>query len=158
MNRVGVVTQTDIETNGNGEARRVMLQVKITAPEDVQKVEYLNPVGEDSRPVVGSLVMVVKVSNNWKFAIPITDGLEPSAEEGERHLYSSNGTTKLVSVKLKSNSKVAIANDAESLHQLNADLIDIIKSITISGSSVSLASQAALDGVKIRYNTLLDSI
>jgi len=88
----GVVTGSEIKKNRDGEFSARLLQCIVTDPEDVQTVQLMNHVGEDSAPPIGSTVLIGTVGD-VKFAIASEDNITPEVAPGEKLLYSSSGGT-----------------------------------------------------------------
>lgn len=92
---IGTVTGRKIGKNQDGDNNVLLLQVQMTDPIDVQTVQLITQAGEDYNPPDGSKVIVIPIRKNWKIGIAVDDLIEPSMDEGERKLYSSeNGAIK----------------------------------------------------------------
>ena len=88
MTRTGKITGRTITTNRDGTNQRVMLQVQMTNPDDIQTVEYVSLPGQDENPIDGSRVFILEVGESYKIAIAVDDGVTPAMETGEKRLYS----------------------------------------------------------------------
>jgi hypothetical protein len=85
---IGVITNTEIRKNRDGSGNRIMLQVELNDGDDIQTVELMTVAGEDFHPPKGTKVFVTEVGAAYKIAIAGDDGIEPSAAEGEKKIYS----------------------------------------------------------------------
>ncbi len=85
---IGIVTGTEIGPNKDSDEDVLLLQVTMLDENDVQTVELMTQSGEDSRPVIGSVVSIVQTGDADKIAIAVDDGIVPSVDEGEKELYS----------------------------------------------------------------------
>jgi len=90
MTRTGKITGRTITTNRDGTNPRVMLQVQMTNPDDIQTVEYVSLPGQDENPIDGSRVFILEVGESYKIAIAVDDGVTPGMDTGEKRLYSVN--------------------------------------------------------------------
>ena len=90
MIRTGKITGRTITTNRDGTNLRVMLQVQMTNPADIQTVEYVSLPGQDENPINGSRVFILEVGDSYKIAIAVDDGVTPAMATGEKRLYSVN--------------------------------------------------------------------
>ena len=88
MVRTGKITGRTITTNRDGSNLRVMLQVQMTNPDDIQTVEYVSLPGQDENPINGSRVYILEVGESYKIAIAVDDGVTPAMATGEKRLYS----------------------------------------------------------------------
>lgn len=88
MTRTGKITGRTITTNRDGTNLRVMLQVQMTNPDDIQTVEYVSLPGQDENPIDGSRVFILEVGDSYKIAIAVDDGVTPAMATGEKRLYS----------------------------------------------------------------------
>ncbi len=90
---IGRITGRKIGKNRDGTKNVLLLQVEITAPEDIQTVELISQDGEDTNPVDNSRVVIIPIGQAYKIAIAVDDGIEPDAAQvpGEKKIYSSDG-------------------------------------------------------------------
>jgi len=86
MIRIGIVTGREVKKNRDGQNDRLMLQVEISDPDDIQTVELMNPAGEDNNPPDGSKILILDLGNAYKVAVATDDGIAPS---GKRRIYST---------------------------------------------------------------------
>lgn len=89
----GIVKGFKVEKNRDGEKNVIMLQVEMSAPDDVQSVEQINHGGEQYNPPVGSQVVILNLGDAWKVAIASDDDVEPDALPGEKEIYSNHPAT-----------------------------------------------------------------
>lgn len=91
--QTGTIKGRAIDINRDGKKLSLMLQVEITAPEDIQTVELISQDGEDTNPPDDSKCVIISVGEAYKIAISINDGIEPDASllPGEKKIYSSDG-------------------------------------------------------------------
>jgi len=156
---IGENTGQSVEKNRDGENNVRMLQVTIYTDDNAESVQLARPSGEDSNPPSNSQLLIIPVGNAYKVGVMLDDGIEPEVNEGEKEFYSIAGGAKKARVKLKADGLIAILNENESLKTLIGDLIDAINGIVTTGSpethTVNGASQAALNVIKSRFNTLI---
>jgi len=92
---IGIIKSREIKKNKDGEQEKILLQVEISDPDDIQTVELMTTSGDDSNPPDESRVFIVDVGGAYKIAIAVDDLITPSMSPGEKNLYSSeNGTIK----------------------------------------------------------------
>lgn len=104
----GKVRGRAVSKNKDGTADKILLQVELTSPEDIQTVEWINHDGEDSSPPDNSMVVVVAISPGYKIAIACDDGMLAESSPGEKILYSQLNGKKRTSVVLKTDGSVLI--------------------------------------------------
>jgi hypothetical protein len=104
----GKVRGRAVSKNKDGVINKILLQVEITSPDDIQTVEWINHDGEDSSPPDNSLVVVVAISSGYKIAIACDDGILAESSPGEKILYSQLNGKKRASVVLKTDGSVLI--------------------------------------------------
>ena len=90
MVRTGIITGREITTNRDGTNQRVMLQVQMSNPDDIQTVEYVSLPGQDENPINGSRVYIIEVANSYKIGIAVDDGVDPWGDPGEKRVYSTD--------------------------------------------------------------------
>lgn len=107
---IGTVTGTpEVSRVKNGTGFALMLQVRFSDARDIRTVQYMPQAGEDTVPLKGSKVAVVDVGG-FLLAIASYDAIKSTRAPGEKEFYSSNGTTKLARLSLKSNGKIYAGN------------------------------------------------
>lgn len=89
----GRITGRAIEKNRDGTVKRLLLQVEITDPEDIQTVELMSQAGIDTNPPDDSLIVIVPIGEAGKVAVAVNDGIEPDPAQvpGDYKIYSSLG-------------------------------------------------------------------
>ncbi len=135
---------------------------ELTAGELNTSDQY-GPAGDDSRPLPDDLAFVEPKDGGTgsRAALGYVDPVNPpEAVEGEKRLYSRDVDGVIAAVVwLKQDGTIAIESPVESMGPLVDDLIDAVKALITTGPptvhTVSTASQAALDTIKARFNTLL---
>lgn len=85
----GRVTGREIKTNMDGQTAKMMLQVEITDPEDIQTIELMRQAGEDTNPPNDSRVIILSVGS-YRIAVASDDGIVPTMSPGEKKLYSTS--------------------------------------------------------------------
>lgn len=90
MVRTGIITGREVTTNRDGTNQRVMLQVQMSNPDDIQTVEYVNLPGQDENPINGSRVYIIEVGSSYKIGIAVDDGVDPWGDPGEKRVYSTD--------------------------------------------------------------------
>lgn len=88
----GIVKGYEIIKNRDGKNNVVMLQCEINGSRDVQSVEYFHPVGDNSIPVIDSVVIILEAGRSWKIAVAQNDqkDFKSGLNEGEKYLYSKD--------------------------------------------------------------------
>lgn len=138
----GRVRGREIKKNRDGLIDKILLQVELTSPDDIQTVEWINHDGEDSSPPDNSLVVVVAISNSYKIAIACDDGILAESEPGEKILYSQLNGIKRTSIVLKPGGSVIIdTKDVSGAQQSKIELtvggdinINSLNNINLNGS------------------------
>jgi len=114
MVRTGKITGRTITNNRDGTNQRVMLQVQMTNPDDIQTVEYVSLPGQDENPIDGSRVYIIEVGESYKIAIAVDDGVTPTMDTGEKRLYSlSDAGVIQAFIKLLKTGIIEINGDAD---------------------------------------------
>lgn len=85
----GRVTGREIKTNMDGQTAKMILQVEITDPEDIQTIELMRQAGEDTNPPNDSRVIILSVGS-YRVAVASDDGIVPTMGAGEKKLYSTS--------------------------------------------------------------------
>lgn len=91
MIRLGTVTGSELKVNKDGLTVVRMLQVQLAEAEDIQDVQLITQVGNESFPEIGSQVIVISINRSFKVAIASDDLIVPSMNTGEKKLYSTAG-------------------------------------------------------------------
>lgn len=90
MVKTGTITGREVTTNRDGTNPRLMLQVQMSSPDDIQTVEYVPLPGTDANPINGSRVFILPIANSYLIAFGVDDGVTPAMDTGEKRLYSVN--------------------------------------------------------------------
>lgn len=88
MARTGIIRGREVRKNRDGTSERLMLQVQMSNPNDIQTVEYVSLPGQDENPIDGSTVYVIDIGESYKIGIGVNDGITPAMDTGEKRLYS----------------------------------------------------------------------
>lgn len=117
----GTVTGREVTSNRDGTTQRLMLQVELTGPDDVQTVEYVPLPGTDANPINGSKVFIMAVANSYLIAFAADDGVTPTADTGENFLYSidDSGVVQAL-IKLLKSGIIEINGNADFAIRFNA--------------------------------------
>ena len=137
---IGTVKGEEITTNKDGDDNVRLLQVELSNPDDLQTIEHVRQPGDDSGPIEDSRVIMVDLGASYRVAIAFDDGIEPSAAQGEKILYSvelDRGTwVKTAIITLASDGTITIENDESTITMTtNGD-------ITLENSSSGIISVA----------------
>ncbi len=118
---LGIITSHKIGKNRDGDADRILLQVKML-DEDVRTVELFPGAGVDSNPANGCRVEVVE-ANGVKISGIVSDDIAPESDPGEYEIYSTDSpaVAKKASVKLASNGDITITAFTGAKIEIKAD-------------------------------------
>lgn len=89
--RTGIVKGHEFKKNRDGTGDRLLLQVQMTDPLDVQTVELMAQAGVDVNPPEDSRIIILDMGPSYKIAVGADDGIVPTVEPGEKKIYSSAG-------------------------------------------------------------------
>ncbi len=105
---LGIITSYKIGKNRDGDADRILLQVKML-DEDVRTVELFPGAGVDFNPANDCRVEVVE-ANGVKITGIISDDISPESDPGEYEIYSTDNpaVVKKAKIKLSSNGDITI--------------------------------------------------
>jgi hypothetical protein len=114
MITIGTVVGSEITKNKDADEDSRVLQVELTNADDIQSIEQLGQTGEDSNPQPGARVIVLDLGPAYRVAVATSDGITPTAAEGEKEIYSydANGN-KLAYIKLVSDGTVELNGNAD---------------------------------------------
>lgn len=104
MVTLGIVTGSEKKKNRDGSIAAVLLQVQMSAVEDVQTVQYMPSSGEDSPPQEGDKVVVLELGTAFKLAVGVQDAIAPAINPGERKVYSRSDAGAIAAFMLLANS------------------------------------------------------
>lgn len=110
MLETGTITGRAIALNKDATRPTTILQVVVSGPDDVQSVELQSFAGEDYQPPNGSRVFIADVSDTFRVALVVDDGIEPAADlsPGERELYSSAGGVRKAKIRLLADGTIKV--------------------------------------------------
>ena len=91
MVAIGRVTGQTIAENRDGAADVRLLQVEMSAPGDVQTVQYMPMAGDDSPPQNWDRVVVLPIGSAFRVALAVQDTVAPSMPAGEKKVYARDG-------------------------------------------------------------------
>ena len=84
----GRVVGREVRSNRDGLTEKLMLQVEISDPDDIQSVQLMNMAGEDTNPPDDAKVLVASIGPAFKVAFVTDDDIVPTMDIGERKMYS----------------------------------------------------------------------
>lgn len=85
---IGRVTGHEFALNRDSEHPVRMLQVELTAEDDVQNIEWMGSGGADFAPPVGAYVLVLSITSANRYAVASDSGVTPSAEDGDYPIFA----------------------------------------------------------------------
>jgi phage gp45-like len=130
----GTVKGYEIGKNREGSQNVLLLQVEISGPDDIQQVEYMSGIGDNSIPVEGSIVTIIQAGRGWKIAVAYNDGkdFDSNISAGEKKLYAvENGVIKsFINILKDGNIELnGNANFAVSYNDLETAINNLVSSI-----------------------------
>ena len=145
---IGTVKGYEVAPNKDGDDNVLLLQVEFTNPDDLQTVEWFRSSGVDSVPQTESRVIVVDLADDYRVAIALDDGSEPTVSEGERELYSyDEARTRQAQINLAADGTITINNANTTI------TIDSSGEVTIDAGSNNVNVNAA----KLTLNSSADA-
>ena len=138
MLETGTITGRDIAQNKDADRVTLLLQVTVSGPDDVQTCELQSFAGEDYQPPDGARVFVADVSSTYRVVVAVDDGIDPdpTIEQGERELYSSDGGERKARIRLRKDGTIRVNGG--------------------SGTAVEFARmKQAFDSLVLQVNTLV---
>lgn len=143
--KTGTVMGRTVTKNRDGTTQRLMLQVQLTGPDDIQTVEYVPLPGTDANPINGSKVFVMPVANSYLIAFGADDGVTPSTDMGENFLYSVDDTgTVAALIKLLKSGIIEINGDAD--FAVRFDALDTAIQTFVTSLNALFATKADASG------------
>jgi hypothetical protein len=142
-----VVSPPEVMRARNGRDMVLMLQVRFADPHDVQSVQYMPQVGEDSVPVQGARVAVIDLGG-VSIAIASYDTIRSVRGQGEKEIYSSDGKVKLFRLVLKASGLLFAGStkNGKNLYDVVKALADAVKTLAagqcVSGSTLTSSADA----------------
>lgn len=140
--RIGVVTGRRTGQNrGVGPLVR-LLQVQLTDETDVQTVQLVEQVGEESSPPDGSLVSVTSSGEAFKVSTGTDDGVTPILDIGGKRIYSTDPATAevIAEVRLDPDGKITVSNPGATV------TIDPSGVVTVDALTVHMTGDLIVDG------------
>ena len=111
---IGTVRGGEVAKNKDADDESRILQVEITNPDDLQSIEQMGQVGEDSNPQPGARVIIIDLGPSYRVVVAADDGVTPTVDVGEKEFYSYDDSGgKLATIKLVSDSSIEINGDAD---------------------------------------------
>lgn len=155
----GTVTGREIAKNKDGTTAKMMLQVQITDPQDIQRIELMQQAGESVNPPDGSRVLIVDVDSSFRVAVASDDNIVPTVAEGEKKIYSIDAgtiaavihllTTGVIELNGGGNSAVAFAELKSGFDQLVTDFNAHIHAETgVNTAPPTTSSTASIDSAE----------
>lgn len=143
MARTGTVTGRTVAKNKDGQNQRLMLQVQMSDPDDIQTVEYVPLPGMDSNPINGSKVFILAVGPGYLIALGADDGVDPTSDTGENFQYSVDDSGAVQSVlKLLKSGIIEVNGNAD--FAVRFDALDTALQSLVTAVNSALAGK--LDG------------
>lgn len=106
-----VVNQTIATFKGAGPFRILDVQLLGDNP---AKVIWFGNSGEDFAPYNGDQVIVFDLGGGFKIALKTNDQIDPSVDEGEKEIYSHDGSSKKAYIKWKASGDVEVNGNSKS--------------------------------------------
>jgi hypothetical protein len=103
---IGRITGSAVEQNLDADSPGRLMQVELTAPDDIQSIELFTQAGDDNNPPDDVQCIVLEVSPRLKIIVAVSDGLAPECDRGERELYSQADGEKKARTKYQKDGKV----------------------------------------------------
>ena len=113
MEITGIVRGREIKKNRDGSTAKMLLQVEITNPQDIQTVELMRQAGEDTNPPDGSRVLILEVGPSWKIAVASDDNIVPTMAAGEKRIYSTSGGSVVADIKLLADGTIEVNGNSD---------------------------------------------
>lgn len=107
------VVGREVRTNKDGTANKLMLQVEISDPDDIQSVQLMNQSGEETNPPNDSQVIVVSIGESFKVAVAADDNIIPTMAIGERKIYSTSAGAVSAFINLLASGVIEINGNGE---------------------------------------------
>ncbi len=153
---IGRVTGKEYKKNKDGTQIKLLLQVEVTSPEDIQTVELMSQTGEASKPPNDSKVVIVSIGEANKIAIASADAIEHNLEDGEKIIYSTSadGKTLKASTHYKNDGNIITNNGAciitakpnGKVEIINSGITEITSAKTIFNNEVEIKDKLTVTG------------
>lgn len=155
----GIIRNTRVAKNRDGENQVRILEVEIDDGDDVQTCEFVIAGGIDYHPPIGAKVFLTGEGNAWKIVIGVDDEVVPTVGVGEYKTYSVDTSDPPVIkgfVHLKSDGEIEIdaAGGANVTIEPGGDVV----LNSGSGTAVEFARlKTAFDQLKSDHDSLVSS-
>jgi len=124
--KTGIVRGREIKKNRDGTTSRLMLQVEMSSPDDIQTVEYVPIPGQDENPINGTKVFVFTIGSSYKIAIGADDGIVPAMNTGEKRIYSLDDAGAIQAfIKLLKTGEIDIEGSSAFIKLLASGIIEV---------------------------------
>lgn len=145
MVRTGIIRGREVRKNRDGQGDRLMLQVEISNPDDIQTVEYVSLPGQDENPIDGSKVYIIEVGPSYKIGIAVDDGIVPAMATGEKRMYSLDDAGVIQAfIKLLKSGIIEINGNADFAIRFNA--LDTALQGLVTAINATFATKADASG------------
>lgn len=158
----GKVVGSESRTNRDGTGNKLMLQVEISSPDDIQSAQFMDQAGQMTNPPINSTVLIAGIGEAFKVAFAADDGIVPSVGVGEQKLYSSDVGTIMGFINLLVDGTIEINGNADfavrynaletAFNQLQTDFDTHIHPVTTAPGSTGVPtapSTADITGAKV---------
>lgn len=151
--QTGKVTGYEITKNKGSEKKKLILQLEISDPEDIQSIQLLSSSGEISNPPNGSKVISLPIgTNGYKVGIAVDDNIEPEQlEPGDKIIYSSKDGVIKGRIYLKNNGDILVTNDNGSYKLLEDGTFEV------NGNDKSFVTFDELDTALDNFKTSIET-
>ncbi len=155
MEITGIVRGREIKKNRDGSTAKMLLQVEITNPQDIQTVELMRQAGEDTNPPDGSRVLILEVGPSWKIAVASDDNIVPTMSAGEKRLYSTSGGSVVADIKLLADGTIEVNGNSDFAVAFNDlktgfdNLVTDFNAHTHGTQPIPTPSTASIDAAKV---------
>jgi len=141
----GIVKGQTIESYRGSPAVR-LLQVQLLGP-NPETVEFINVSGEDTAPATGDRVVVFNIGGGYKVTLGTKSQIIEAVSEGEKKIYSNNGSEILAFVYLDKNGKIQIGNgEDELLNIINENFVNLINSLKYLRDTITFTNSGGPTG------------
>ena len=99
-----------ISKNRDSDAEKLMFKAEISAPDDIQEVEFSDSCNIDRRAPVDSRCFGGAISKAFKIIVAIDDNIDPDSSlgDGEIEIYSSNSGERKAKIRFKSDGSIVV--------------------------------------------------
>lgn len=131
--RIGIVTGRKVALNRGRGVNTRLLQVMLTDVNDVQTVQLIEQMGEESNPPNGCMIAVIPGAKAFKLGVATFDGIEPNLSVGGKRIYSIDPSDHSVvaEIRLDPDGKITLTGPNAT------QVIDPDGTVTVSNQSAS---------------------